>query len=128
MSLIREHVTWQGSGLPECDNNSFFEDELEPLEHPASVGLVFSPSLTQIPSNEHPFTTPYSGSWAAILRRNRLAADQMFIQMSGAPGAGKSTIARAIATRIRAVILDHDVAKSALLNAVAKTQTFWHMI
>jgi predicted kinase len=46
-----------------------------------------------------------------------LAAEQMFIQMSGAPGAGKTTIATAIAARIQAVILDHDVAKSALLDA-----------
>jgi predicted kinase len=46
-----------------------------------------------------------------------LASEQMFIQMSGAPGAGKTTIATAIAARIQAVILDHDVAKSALLNA-----------
>ena len=36
--------------------------------------------------------------------------------MSGAPGAGKSTIAKAIAPQIGAVIIDHDVTKSALLN------------
>lgn len=42
---------------------------------------------------------------------------QCFIQMSGAPGAGKSTIAHAIAPHIGAVVLDHDITKSALLDA-----------
>jgi predicted kinase len=41
----------------------------------------------------------------------------MFIQMSGVPGAGKTTIAHAIARRISAVVIDHDVTKSALLDA-----------
>lgn len=41
----------------------------------------------------------------------------MFIQMSGVPGAGKTTIAHAIARRIGAVVIDHDVTKSALLDA-----------
>ncbi len=30
VSLVRDHVTWQGSGPPECDGNSFFAGELEP--------------------------------------------------------------------------------------------------
>ena len=42
---------------------------------------------------------------------------KLFIQMSGAPGAGKSTIAKAIAPKIGAVIIDHDITKSALLDA-----------
>lgn len=42
---------------------------------------------------------------------------QIFIQMSGAPGAGKTTIAKAIAAQIGAVIIDHDITKSALLDA-----------
>jgi len=42
---------------------------------------------------------------------------QVFVQMSGAPGAGKTTIAGAIAGRIGAVVIDHDVTKSALLDA-----------
>jgi predicted kinase len=41
----------------------------------------------------------------------------MFIQMSGAPGSGKTTLAHAIAHPIRAVVIDHDVTKSALLDA-----------
>jgi len=41
----------------------------------------------------------------------------MFIQMSGVPGAGKTTIAHAIARQIGAVVIDHDVTKSALLEA-----------
>jgi predicted kinase len=41
----------------------------------------------------------------------------MFIQMSGVPGSGKTTLAQAIARHIRAVVIDHDVTKSALLEA-----------
>lgn len=44
-------------------------------------------------------------------------SDLIFIQMSGVPGAGKSTLARALAPRIGAVVIDHDVTKSALLGA-----------
>lgn len=40
-----------------------------------------------------------------------------FVQMSGAPGSGKTTIARAIANATGAVVIDHDVTKSALLAA-----------
>ena len=43
--------------------------------------------------------------------------DLLFIQMSWAPGAGKTTLAHAIAPQIGAVIIDHDVTKSALLEA-----------
>lgn len=42
---------------------------------------------------------------------------RVFVQMSGAPGAGKTTIAHAVAQRIGAVVIDHDVTKSALLRA-----------
>jgi predicted kinase len=48
--------------------------------------------------------------------KGRLMA-QIFIQMSGAPGAGKTTIAKAVAPRIGAVIIDHDISKTALLDA-----------
>ncbi|MDP9374151.1 MAG: AAA family ATPase [Chloroflexota bacterium] len=41
----------------------------------------------------------------------------LLVQMSGAPGAGKSTVARAIGRRTGAAVLDHDVTKSALLEA-----------
>src|SRR2546423_608664 len=37
--------------------------------------------------------------------------------MSGAPGSGKTTLAHAIAGRIGAAVIDHDVTKSALLAA-----------
>jgi hypothetical protein len=30
LRLVRDRVTWQGSGPPECDDNAFFEGELEP--------------------------------------------------------------------------------------------------
>jgi predicted kinase len=43
--------------------------------------------------------------------------DLVFIQMSGAPGSGKTTLARAIAPQIGALVIDHDVSKSALLEA-----------
>lgn len=39
------------------------------------------------------------------------------IQMAGVPGAGKSTIARALGSALGAVVLDHDITKSALLDA-----------
>lgn len=39
-----------------------------------------------------------------------------FVQMSGAPGAGKTTLARAIAPMIDAVVIDHDITKTALLE------------
>jgi predicted kinase len=42
--------------------------------------------------------------------------DLVFVQMSGVPGAGKTTVARAVAQRIGAVVIDHDVTKSALLE------------
>lgn len=45
------------------------------------------------------------------------ATKQLFIQMSGAPGAGKSSIAQALAPQFGAVIIDHDITKSALLEA-----------
>ena len=44
-------------------------------------------------------------------------ADLVFVQMSGQPGSGKTTVATAFARRIGAVIIDHDVTKTALLNA-----------
>lgn len=40
-----------------------------------------------------------------------------FIQMSGVPGSGKSTLASALAPQLRAVVIDHDITKSALLEA-----------
>ncbi|MEM7118418.1 MAG: AAA family ATPase [Chloroflexota bacterium] len=42
---------------------------------------------------------------------------QFFLQMSGIPGSGKTTIANAVAAHTSAVIIDHDVTKSALLAA-----------
>jgi predicted kinase len=40
-----------------------------------------------------------------------------FLQMSGFPGSGKSTLARRISKMTGAVIIDHDIVKSALLNS-----------
>ncbi len=39
-----------------------------------------------------------------------------FVQMSGFPGSGKSTLAREIAKRTGAIIVDHDIVKTALLE------------
>ncbi|ASJ48804.1 AAA family ATPase [Bacillus cereus] len=41
-----------------------------------------------------------------------------FVQMSGFPGSGKSTLSRQIAKRTGAIIIDHDIVKSALLNSI----------
>lgn len=41
-----------------------------------------------------------------------------FIQMSGFPGSGKSTLARQIAKETGAIVVDHDVVKSALLQSI----------
>ena len=42
---------------------------------------------------------------------------KLFIQMSGAPGSGKSTIARLLGQSIGAVVIDHDVLRSTLLES-----------
>lgn len=41
-----------------------------------------------------------------------------FVQMSGFPGSGKSTLSRQIAKRTEAVIIDHDIVKSSLLHSI----------
>lgn len=41
-----------------------------------------------------------------------------FVQMSGFPGSGKSTLASEIAKRTGAIIIDHDVVKTALLESI----------
>jgi predicted kinase len=40
-----------------------------------------------------------------------------FIQMAGVPGSGKSTIARGLYRKLGAIVIDHDITKSALLAA-----------
>ena len=30
VGLVRDNVTWQGSGPPECEDNAFFDGEVEP--------------------------------------------------------------------------------------------------
>ena len=48
---------------------------------------------------------------------------QLVVQMHGEPGSGKSSVARALAPRIGAVVLDKDVIKAALLRAgIAEAQ------
>lgn len=40
-----------------------------------------------------------------------------FLQMSGFPGSGKSTLARRIAKKTGAIVIDHDIVKTALLES-----------
>ncbi|GIP29112.1 hypothetical protein J23TS9_42420 [Paenibacillus sp. J23TS9] len=42
----------------------------------------------------------------------------LFLQMSGFPGSGKSTLAREIAKFTKAVIIDHDIVKTGLLEGL----------
>ena len=41
-----------------------------------------------------------------------------FLQMSGFPGSGKSTLSRLIAKSTKAIVIDHDVVKTALLESI----------
>lgn len=43
-----------------------------------------------------------------------------FLQMSGFPGSGKSTLSRLIGREMNAVIIDHDVVKSALMDSMTE--------
>ncbi|MFJ7934717.1 AAA family ATPase [Sporosarcina sp. NPDC096371] len=45
-----------------------------------------------------------------------------FLQMSGFPGSGKSTLSRIIAKSTDAIIIDHDIVKSAILKSLETTQ------
>lgn len=47
----------------------------------------------------------------------QLPCDKILIQMSGAPGSGKSTVARLLRPCVGGIIIDHDVLRSALLEA-----------
>lgn len=44
-------------------------------------------------------------------------AARLLIQMSGAPGSGKSTVARLLRPSIHGIVIDHDVLRSALLES-----------
>ncbi len=43
-----------------------------------------------------------------------------FLQLSGFTGSGKSTLSREIARRLDAIIVDHDVTKTALLESTSQ--------
>jgi hypothetical protein len=47
IGLVRDRVTWQGCGPPECDNNPFFAGEIEPCINGqvAAVGAYFSQDI-----------------------------------------------------------------------------------
>jgi hypothetical protein len=50
VGLVRDHVTWQGSGPPECDSNPFFAGELEPCINGqvATAGAYFGQDVRGI--------------------------------------------------------------------------------
>ena len=56
-------------------------------------------------------------------RTNKMSTPQtptphkLFIQMSGTPGSGKSTIAALLRQRIGGVVIDHDVLRSSLFES-----------
>jgi len=56
-----------------------------------------------------------------VKKHNRRCTSLFFIQMSGFPGSGKSTLSRKIAKETGAVIIDHDISKSALLQSIEDT-------
>lgn len=45
-----------------------------------------------------------------------------FLQMSGFPGSGKSTLARQIEIKTGAIVIDHDIVKSALMKSLDAKQ------
>ncbi|PEM67026.1 AAA family ATPase [Bacillus pseudomycoides] len=45
-----------------------------------------------------------------------------FLQMSGFPGSGKSTLSRRIAKSTGAIVIDHDIVKTALLESLETRQ------
>lgn len=51
--------------------------------------------------------------------RMKRGENVFFLQMSGFPGAGKSTVSKYIAKLTGAVIVDHDIVKSVLLKSLA---------
>jgi hypothetical protein len=50
VGLVRDRVTWQGCGPPECDGNTFFEGEVEPCINGqvAAVGAYFGQDVGRI--------------------------------------------------------------------------------
>ena len=50
VSLVRDHVTWQGSGPQECDGNAFFAGEVEPCINGqvATAGAYFGQDVRGI--------------------------------------------------------------------------------
>ncbi|NJN19041.1 MAG: hypothetical protein HC822_23705 [Oscillochloris sp.] len=50
IGLVRDHVTWQGAGPPECDANPFFAGELEPCINGqvATAGASFNQDVRSI--------------------------------------------------------------------------------
>lgn len=50
VELVRDHVTWKGSGPPECDDNAFFDGELEPCINGqvATAGAYFGQDVSAL--------------------------------------------------------------------------------
>jgi predicted kinase len=81
-------------------------------------GLLRVAEVTPLGFSPYLFHSPVLIRWVPGARRGESrGAAGLLVQMSGAPGSGKSTIAAAIVSHYRAVAVDHDVIKSALLAA-----------
>ncbi|MGE6260666.1 AAA family ATPase [Heyndrickxia sporothermodurans] len=48
--------------------------------------------------------------------------NSVLLQMAGFPGSGKSTLARIIGTKTGAIVIDHDIVKSALMEALKENE------
>ncbi len=50
VGLVRAHVTWRGSGPPECDDNRYFEGEVEPCINGqvAAAGAYFGEEVSGV--------------------------------------------------------------------------------
>ncbi|MDF2963764.1 MAG: zeta toxin family protein, partial [Paenibacillus sp.] len=54
------------------------------------------------------------------MNRKKGALSVFFLQMAGYPGSGKSTLARLIGKHTGAVIIDHDIVKTSLLESLER--------
>ena len=65
------------------------------------------------------FTSVSPSAISNAMSMTRYPLSNILIQMSGAPGSGKSSLARAIQSSMRGVVIDHDVIRSGLLRSSA---------
>ena len=72
IGLVRDHVTWQGSGPPECDDNPFFAGEVEPCINgtAVTVGSYFGEDVGRLAA-----AVPDGGELGQVGGLLRLGAD-----------------------------------------------------